>query len=116
MGRVEVGDHRHRRCTAARFPHRHANTRQGQGPEVTGKAAEHGHHAPECAAPADQVAAVASVGKPPQGYRKQAVDQGKGQPRQQADLGVGNVKLGFDRLNHNAHDLAVDQADRRNQE
>lgn len=59
---------------------------------------------------------MATVGKAPQRDRKQAVDQSKGQTCKQADLGIGNVKFGLDRFNHNAHDLTVDQADRRNQE
>ena len=89
----------------------HTDTRKQQLNEVLRKPASCGHHRPKRQRPCDQPYSIAlwPVGIAGYGNTQERVENGKGQPRHQADLGVAQFQVTADVLRKNVDDLPVEK-------
>ncbi|MCY1458062.1 hypothetical protein D9M71_754150 [compost metagenome] len=75
--------------------------------EVLAQAAGCRRQAPEHDADGDDLRSGEAVGQIGDGHAHERVEQRKGQPVQQAELGVADLQVGFDRLDHQRQDLPI---------
>ncbi|MNH27023.1 hypothetical protein D3C79_871150 [compost metagenome] len=77
--------------------------------EVLAQAAGCRRQAPEHDADGDDLRSGEAVGQIGDGHAHEGVEQRKGQPVQQAELGVADLQVGFDRLDHQRQDLSINK-------
>jgi len=110
LGRVVICNHGDGRRATSGFAHSNANSSKGQAPKANRQAANGRHGAPSCAAIGYKIAPVGSVCKATKWDCQCAVKQGKRKPTQKSHGRIRDLKLLFDRLHENTHDLTINEA------
>ena len=96
---------------AARLADAHPAPEEHQGQEAVGHAAERGEARPDDDGQRDDVHPAAPLGEAGDGDAERRIEQGEGQPTQQAELGVGELQVDLDRLTDGRDDRAVDEVE-----
>ncbi len=100
-----------RRRRAPRLADAHPDPRQQQLPEILRQPAQRRHPRPYRKCDGDEAGAMGgrAVGETGDRYAQHRVEQRKGQPGHQPDLGVIQIQIACNRLGQDVDDLAVDE-------
>ena len=77
--------------------------------EVTRQSRGRGREGPDRDPDSDDLHSVLTISEPPQRQPHRGVKDRKSRPKEQADLGIGQAEIGFDRLNQQAQHVAIDE-------